>query len=138
MWERLRRFMAGRYGYDHLSRTLNIVCIACVLLAVIFRLLGGRYAYYVLYSLALILLVFVFYRAFSRNRTKRLAENQKYLQFHNAFLTKLKQGRAKWKNRKIYKYCKCPSCRLPLRIPRGKGEVKIKCPKCSAEFNIRS
>ena len=138
MWDRLRRFMAGRYGYDHLSRMLNIVCLACILVAMIFRMFGGKYVYAVLYSAALLLLVWVLYRALSRNRTKRLAENQKYLKFQNAFFTKLKQWKAKWKNRKIYKYCKCPSCRLPLRVPRGKGEIKIKCPRCSAEFNMRS
>ena len=48
MWDRLRRFMAGRYGYDHLSRMLNIVCLACILVAMIFRMFGGKYVYAVI------------------------------------------------------------------------------------------
>ncbi len=39
---------------------------------------------------------------------------------------------------KIYAYYKCPKCRAELRVPRGKGKIKIKCPKCGEEFIKRT
>lgn len=88
MWDRLRRFMAGRYGYDHLSRMLNIVCLACILVAMIFRMFGGKYVYAVLYSAALLLLVLVLYRALSRNRTKPFGGKSKIFEIPKCILYK--------------------------------------------------
>ena len=39
---------------------------------------------------------------------------------------------------KIYKYYRCPKCNTELRVPRGKGKIKIKCPKCQEEFIKRT
>ena len=39
---------------------------------------------------------------------------------------------------KVYAYYRCPKCRTELRVPRGKGKIKIKCPKCGEEFIKRT
>ena len=39
---------------------------------------------------------------------------------------------------KIYAYYNCPKCRAELRVPRGKGKIKIRCPKCGEEFIKRT
>ena len=111
MKEKLQRFMWGRYG-----------------LALSF--FGLR----IFYVLALALLVYVYYRMFSRNMSKRSAENQWYLK-------KEMKVRSWWQRRKKlfaghrdYKIFKCPKCGQKLRVPRHKGKIAIHCRKCGEEF----
>ena len=33
-----------------------------------------------------------------------------------------------------YKIYKCPKCRQKLRVPRGKGKIRISCRRCQYEF----
>ena len=28
----------------------------------------------------------------------------------------------------------CPGCRQVVRVPRGKGKINIRCPKCNRQF----
>lgn len=70
---RLQRFFQGRYGYDALSKALLITALILSLLVLVFRL-------EVLAPLPLILLLFVFYRAYSKNYAARRGENDRYLQ----------------------------------------------------------
>ena len=37
-----------------------------------------------------------------------------------------------------YKVVDCPSCKTRLRVPKGKGKLKISCPKCSHSFLINT
>lgn len=33
-----------------------------------------------------------------------------------------------------YTVVDCPDCKTRLRIPKGKGKLKVNCPKCSRSF----
>mgnify|MGYP001122250664 CR=1 FL=1 len=33
---------------------------------------------------------------------------------------------------------KCPGCGQKIRVPRGRGKIAIRCPKCNREFIRRS
>lgn len=33
-----------------------------------------------------------------------------------------------------YNVINCPTCNTRLRVPKDKGKIKVKCPKCSGEF----
>lgn len=33
-----------------------------------------------------------------------------------------------------FKVIDCPNCNAKLRLPRNKGKIKVKCPKCSHDF----
>ena len=74
----LARFMAGRYGRDQLNRFLTAVCL--VLLLISFFMRRGTSGRGILFYLAAIVLLIVYYRMLSRNYEKRAAENRKYLQ----------------------------------------------------------
>ena len=39
---------------------------------------------------------------------------------------------------KEYKYFLCPNCKQMVRVPRGKGNIEIKCPKCQHKFDRKS
>ena len=85
-----------------------------------------------------LLLILIYLRMFSRNISKRYAENQKYLELEN----KVKRffGRQKYiqEQRKDFHIYTCPQCRQKIRIPKGKGKISIRCPKCGAEFVKKS
>ncbi len=135
MKERFIRFMQGRYGSDQLSKFLAVTGLAVVVVSV---LLGNNPAALVFYLIGWILIIASYARIFSRNVTKRYAENQ-------IFLTKTykirsffqKQGNI-WKQRKIYHIYTCPSCRQKIRIPKGKGKIEVRCPKCGTTFIKKS
>lgn len=130
MKERIAKFMAGRYGNDQLGRALLVVDVILLLLASIFsKSLGGLFT-----PLAVILLVFIYYRMLSRNIYKRQEENGKYLRFKYKITSKLKVLKERWVQRKEYKFFTCPSCRTTLRVPRGRGKIKIVCRKCGTSF----
>ncbi len=99
---RFQRFMVGRYGVDKLSTYLLYGGLAIVLL---FNLLnwsiGGL--------LGWAAIILGYYRTFSRNRTKRYQENQKFLTFKRRIDSNWKKQRKKFQERKVYKYYLVPT-----------------------------
>ena len=76
MKEKFMRFMQGRYGVDQLSKALLVIGLISVLLASFFRgSLIGTFFYYV----GWFLIIYCYFRMFSKNVSKRYAENQAYL-----------------------------------------------------------
>ena len=76
MKEKFMRFMQGRYGVDQLSKALPVIGLISVLLASFFRgSLIGTFFYYV----GWFLIIYCYFRMFSKNVSKRYAENQAYL-----------------------------------------------------------
>lgn len=37
-----------------------------------------------------------------------------------------------------YKVVNCPECEARLRVPKGKGKIKITCPKCKLAFKLNT
>ncbi len=131
MKEKLARFMAGRYGVDYLGRFTIIAGLIALLLA-------GWTRSSLFNLLAWILIIYSYYRMFSRNVYKRTQENQWYLNKTykiRSFFARQKNMMAQRKNYHIYK---CPTCKQKIRIPRGKGKIEIRCPKCSTTFIKKS
>ncbi len=131
MREKIQRFMMGRYGTDNFSKFLLIVWIV---LWVIDLFINST----ILSLLSIALLVYVYYRMFSRNIQKRYQENIKYLNMKNKILYKFRSEQSMMKDRKTHHIYKCPTCRQKIRIPRGKGRICITCPKCKTEFTKTS
>ena len=65
---------------------------------------------------------------------KRREENSRYLNLRYQVFAKLKALKERWVQRKDYKFFHCPSCHAVLRVPKGRGKIKIVCRKCGNSF----
>lgn len=133
MRERFYRFMQGRYGVDQLSKFLIFIGLIVILMS---RFVGG----FILNLIGWLIILYTYFRIFSRNHTKRYKENAKYLYFVDRvrnFLRKngfQKKRSLLRKDRKTHHIYTCPSCRQRIRIPKGKGRIEVNCPSCSHKF----
>ena len=135
MKEKIFQFMAGRNGNDALNRFLLGAVLVLILLGTIFsRSAVGR----LMLPVALVLMGFAYFRMFSRNRMKRAEENGRYLRLRESVLSNIRVGKEQWAQRKDYKFFVCPSCKTRLRVPKGRGKIKIVCRKCGNSFMGKS
>ncbi len=135
MKEKLIRFMQGRNGVDSLSKFLLIAGVVVVLLSAMF---GSHPAGMFFYFLGWVLIIYCYFRMFSRNVTKRYAENQAFLNKTYKIRSFFQKQINIWKQRRVYHIYTCPGCRQKIRIPRGKGKIEIRCPKCGTTFIKKS
>lgn len=131
MRERFYRFMQGRYGQDAFSRFLLGAVLVCIVLNVFLRnhLLG---------AVTWLLLFYTYFRIFSRNHAARYRENEYYLSRTAGFRRWLDQQKRLLHERRYHRIYVCPKCRQKIRIPKGKGKIMVRCPKCMHEFQRRS
>ena len=129
--EGFRRFMAGRYGADSLSQVIIIAGLVLFLLAAFTRI--GLFS-----ILAMALYIWAIFRMYSRNGEKRSQENARYMAATRKLRTSVNQARTRLKNRKKYRYFRCPNCHARLRLPRGVGEVTVNCGQCKHSFRKKA
>lgn len=132
--EKIIRFMQGRYGSYGPDLLNRFLMTGAIILLVISMFSGWD----ILYWISLAALGYAYFRMFSKNYSKRYAENQ-------AFSKATYKLRAFWsaqknlmQQRKTHHIYKCPDCKQKIRIPRGKGKIAVRCPKCGKEFIKRS
>ncbi len=135
MREKMTRFMQGRYGVDSLSKFLLVCGLVVVfatafidspLISSLFNLLGW------------VIVIYCYFRLFSRNVTKRYAENQTFLTKTYRIRCFFARQKELLKQRRVYHIYQCPGCRQKIRIPRGKGKIEVRCPKCGTTFIKKS
>ena len=130
MRERIAKFMYGRNGNDQLN--ILILGFSCVLLiADIF--VGGRAVKFLTIA-AIAFLGLAYFRMLSKNLYRRREENSKYLRLKKGAINALKLRKERWLQRREYKFFTCPSCRAVLRVPRGRGKVRVVCSRCGKAF----
>ena len=119
----LHRFMIGRYGPDHLS-------IALIILAFVLSIINAILWYIPLLYISYFIFGLTIFRMLSRNIPRRRAENDKFIRYWWPVKTKIKRIIQRIKDKRKYKYFKCPTCKCSLRVPKGKGKIRITCPRC--------
>lgn len=128
--ERMRNVMTGRNGMDEL-------CTTAMVAGIVFLLLSG-FGMNPLIWLALALVVYAVWRAYSRNVAKRRDENDHFLVVTESPRAWFRLQRKKFKNRKDKRYFKCSECNTVCAVPRGKGKIRITCPNCKNKFEVKS
>ena len=131
MRQKFMSFMRGRYGVDKLSNTLLWIAFALMMLNLFVRK-------DLFYFLGIILLIYTYYRMFSRNIVKRSRENEWYLNKTYGIRMRLLKSKDRAKLRKTHHIYKCPECGQKVKVPRGHGKIEVTCPKCSMKFVRRS
>ena len=129
--ESLMRFMQDRHGPDNLGMFTLVAGLVC-------SILGSFTGLGILSLLGFALYIWTLFRMFSRNHEKRMEENRKYIRLTSGWKTKMTQWVKRTKNRKDYKYFKCPNCKVLLRLKRGSGEREITCVRCGHQFSQKS
>lgn len=134
----LARFMYGRNGVDQLNMALLwgyiLLWIPQMILAVTVR----SVILDLLIDLArLAMVIALFYRIFSRNTARRRAENQKFVNWWWRMRSS-RQGAKERHADKDHKYFTCKNCRTICRVPVGKGNIIITCPKCGAQIRAKT
>ena len=153
----MQDFMKGRYGVDDLSTALGAVGLVLALLG---TLSNARFVSIV----ALIVIVVALLRAFSKNFPARRRENEQFCALmarvpvigerfkggHGGYRPNPSSSRSTnfertkrtaqkmWANRKTTMYFKCKNCGQMLSVPRGKGRIRVKCPKCGNVMEKKS
>ena len=131
MREKFQRFMTGRNGADELTRLCMTVTLLLLIVSMFTR-------WGILYWIALALMIYSYWRMFSKNIPKRYAENQKYRNLCYRVVVKKDQFKKRWSQRKTHRFYKCPQCKQTVRVPKGRGKICITCPKCRTEFVKKS
>ncbi len=128
---KMMQFMQGRYGADQMGQMLSAVSMVFLIISLFSRNQGW-------FLLALIGIVYNYFRMFSKNISKRYAENQKYLTMTAGIRRKIASWKSQLAQRKIYHIYRCPGCKQKIRVPRGRGKIEIRCPKCNTRFVKKS
>lgn len=126
--DKMGSFMVGRNGTDRLGRWALTV-------AVIFMVINLLVPNIICSVISYALLFYCIYRMFSRNVSARQAEEEKF----DAFLSRFKRGSgsASQKTSKPQRTSDpmkvvftCDKCGQSLSVPKGRGTLKVTCPKC--------
>ena len=129
--ERFAQFMIGRYGTDQLNKAMLITSLVLMVLS----WFGFRTIFY---AVGLVLLILCNLRMFSRNFQARYKENTIYVNQINKIKYLFSKLKYKKETSKTHRIFSCPQCKQKIRVPKGKGKIMIRCPKCSTEFMKKS
>lgn len=130
--ERMNQPMSGRRSPDDLSGF-------CVFVALILIIVGLFVPAQSLLSwIAIALVAYAVWRMYSKNAYKRLEENNAFLKALGPVRPWVQNPKAAWTEKRTYKHVKCTKCGQKVRVPRGKGRLRVTCPSCGEKFEVKS
>lgn len=127
---KFQKFMIGRYGPDQLYKATVYFVMFLLVLQIFIK---NSY----LYIFTMVILILNMLRPFSKNHSARYKENQTYLSISSKVKNYLNLQVKKFKDRKEYRYRKCPNCKKLLRLKNQKGNHTVCCPNCHKDFDVR-
>lgn len=125
MKQKLLAFFYGRNGMDTLAKAVIFSSLAIMLIS---GFIPIGWLQYTLYFLSMAGMFYGYYRIFSRDLGKRQKENYSFREF-------FKIMKLSWRDRKTYRYYRCPECHAWMRVPNGRGDITITCRVCKFKFN---
>lgn len=128
---KMAAWMQGRYGMDGLSNFLAGVAIILLLASIVPGLDLLSWAALALMAVSLV-------RSFSKNIPARAKENATYERVAAKPKRSFALAKKAWANRKTTRYFTCKTCGQALSVPRGKGTLRVVCPKCKTETKLKS
>jgi ribosomal protein L37AE/L43A len=134
MKQKLKAYLSGRNGADALSRFESLLSLAFLLVSIILRKQVRGPLSSLLLALSTLCLSLSYFRMASRNLGKRQAENARFLARKRRVTDFLGRKKEQFLQRRFYRFYKCPGCNAIMRVPRGKGRVRIICRKCGDSF----
>lgn len=123
-------WMVGRNGYDGLNYTL----LVCFLLSTV---LTGALSWGLLSLFSTVLFCVIVFRFASKDLAARRQENRIFQRYTSGFTHKVKEELAVLRDRE-HSYFRCPECNHRLRVPKGKGLLKVTCSSCYHVFHKKS
>lgn len=124
--------MQGRYGMDTLNNfLLAVLFVLWIINIFVFFTIPSL----VLDLLELVVIGLIIFRMLSRNINKRSLENRKFVPVYNSVKNWFSLTIRKFKERKEFRYIKCPFCKAQLRVKNKKGKHTVHCPRCGREFD---
>lgn len=124
---KMAHFMYGRNGFDAMARVSYIAALVLMIINVFVQ-------NNVIHFLWIVFFVYSMFRVYSKNIPKRYAENQKFLSKTEVPRKYVKLAKLQWRDRATSRYYICSGCHQQIRVPKGKGKIEIRCPKCGNRF----
>lgn len=134
MREKIQKFMQGRYGSDQFTRFLVWLSLGLLIVSMFISPIWNGVLSSILWYLGVIALIYSIFRSLSKSIYKRQDENRRYLGLTWRVKGAFRRAKQWFKDRKDYKYFKCPACKSAMRVPKHKGKVQITCKKCGEKF----
>lgn len=124
-------FMRGRNGVDEL-------CLATLEIAVLLVIINFFANNIVLSILSLALVAYGVFRIVSTNVNQRRRESMVFAEKLGPVRPWISNPVAAFKDARTYKHAACPNCHQKVRVPRGKGHIRVSCPRCAQKFDLKS
>lgn len=123
---KIQNFMQGRYGFDELSMALYYGAVALLVINIFAdsALINTLCWFFMLMSM---------FRTCSRNFAARRKELSLYYKYSAGPKAWISQHIIRFRERRNYSYFKC-KCGTTLRVPKGRGKIKITCPNCKEQI----
>lgn len=131
MSARLAAWMRGRNGTDELATCALVLALLLVIINLFVHT-------FFLSVLALLLLVYAWWRMASRNIEAREKENRAFVRLLGPVRPWVRNPAAAFKEARTYKHLTCAKCGRKMRVPRGKGKLRVRCPQCNEQFITRT
>ena len=133
-FEKFMMFMQGRYGMDSLN---GFILVLSFVIWTVNIFVFNRLAHYIIMVVQLLLVALFIFRMLSRNVTMRSAENRRFQKVYEPVKNWVQLTYKRIRDRKDYRYRKCPVCKAQLRVKNQKGQHGVRCPKCRYEFKVK-
>ena len=154
---KIEEFFSGRHGSDQLSFAMSLAGLVLVVCSPAFE---NDDVHMLLSAVGLALIIWSVFRVLSRDDARRTKENEAFMSLfsrrtkeneafmslfrrtpsperrHKAELRRQEKERKRRLKEKLktHEMFYCPKCKAACFVPRGKGKVRITCPKCGEKF----